>query len=912
MAPTAHSTFSASSAYRLIACPGSYQLALDLTQGVRHSTIYSAEGTLAHAISEACIDAGVEPSSFLGQTRNADGFDFTIDEDFVEAVSVYVEFVRGLMSLGYHVMLEQTVTPEIHWSDMDRVDVGIPLFGTADCIAYNPTSGHLIIADLKFGRGIAVEVVQNSQLKYYGSGALSPATFQQMLALDHLPDPVTLVKQVTTVIIQPRAPHPKGPIRGFDYAPGELVDWARKDLLPAVKKAIADKGKTRKPGDHCRFCPGLANVACTALHDFTLETARKAFMDTPIENLPPADSPLAALPSTNLSDKALADLMDRIAVIAPYLDAVRNLAHDRAVGGRNIHERLARRLQGKIVQGGAGDVRQAGAKPAVITGLARLAFVRNRLLHGRQKVLPRPVHQLPGGIVEAPDGPLRMRRARLDDDRRHLLDQRHRVRQVVKGKHLLESSGGEGPGTVIFKLRVLHHFNRDAASEFQVRDNKVPGRRIVGDAVSGAEQGYPHVHAVHVRPMDFRGHSLFEHDVVAEGHQPPDKLHVDRNGFDKVLVNSEVEAISVAGLPEETGRFHASINAGFRDSMCQRPLRRIDGRVPDALREVQRQLIGAGARNETVGGRRGKGGVSRRCHAIPYSPSDGDADAAGDQLGVRVKLPGARRRDFGKHLHAVLRLQLDDGRHGRRVLPEVDLQELDAFLDLFVRGHGRTGSPRCCRHRRASASACSGFIRANRNVSARNFCRSVWFCGTAAMLTVAGFRVDSPGQTDGSSGKTRAAASCASFRCSNTCLMVSIISGDRSDVMSGSGRGGPGGSVRSTHISESGCSASGSGSASIRAKTCAPTGNTGESFFVRAASTRSKSVFTRTAAPPLASASGFVNWCRGSMLRVLRSEGCLRREGLGKFAKGAFQIGFVVGDDGDIQGNLRHRVLCQG
>jgi hypothetical protein len=322
---TTHSLFSASASTRLMNCPGSYEFAQNFVDPkVRRATVFSAEGTLAHSLAEACVVSGTDPASFLGQTRTADGFDFFIDEEFVEGVNEYVNFLKGLFALGYRMLLERKVSPAHFWPDF--APLPIPLFGTSDCIAYHPGKHELVIGDLKFGKGVPVEVAGNTQTLYYGAGALDPQILSQ-LGKD------LVVKRVRTVIIQPRAIHPDGPIREADYTPAEIRDWSRDMLYPAVVRALEDKGKTLRAGKHCRFCPALPH--CPEVEKHAHETARSAFLNTPIENLP-AEPVLDELPARHLPDDKLGELLDRIAVVGPWLDAVKQLAQARLEQGRQV------------------------------------------------------------------------------------------------------------------------------------------------------------------------------------------------------------------------------------------------------------------------------------------------------------------------------------------------------------------------------------------------------------------------------------------------------------------------------------------------------------------------------------------------------------------------------------------------
>lgn len=324
MAPTAHSTFSASASARLLACPGSYALALKVDEEnghVRRASVFSAEGTLAHAMAEACLHASLDPSHFLGETRTADGFDFTVDEDMVDALRTYVDHVRGLTVMGYSVQLETRVRPSGLWEALPPLDVD--LFGTSDVVAYNPQTRDLRIVDLKFGRGVPVEAADNPQLLYYAAGALA-----------YLREQGAWPETVTATIIQPRAPHPSGPVRWCNYTANSVYEWARTTLYEGVARALSDNGQTLFAGKHCRFCPVAPH--CETLKNLSFQTARDAFLAAPGQNLPASAPDHAVMPQVTLSDAALGEILDKIEVIGPWIDAVKRLAIERLEAGQTV------------------------------------------------------------------------------------------------------------------------------------------------------------------------------------------------------------------------------------------------------------------------------------------------------------------------------------------------------------------------------------------------------------------------------------------------------------------------------------------------------------------------------------------------------------------------------------------------
>lgn len=334
MSPTAHSRFPASAAARLLACPGSYRLAAEAEEaaGGRRASVYAAEGTLAHSLAETCLLTGTEPEAFVGASFRADGHDFVVDEAYALALGVYVDLLRGLCALGYHVCLEERVDPSVQWDGLDPLP--IPLFGTADCIAYDPRSRQLVVADLKFGRGIAVEAPGNPQLLYYAAGAAHSRVVDRLCAESGVRS--NGVEGVRLIVCQPRSPHPEGPIRQVDYTFAEIREWARDVLYPGVRRALDDAGRTLVAGEHCRWCAYAPH--CPRPRELSLSVATTLFSGAPVENIPepdPTQGPGQGAPVL-LDDSELGALLDRIEIVRPWIEAVRQMAQDRLAAGADV------------------------------------------------------------------------------------------------------------------------------------------------------------------------------------------------------------------------------------------------------------------------------------------------------------------------------------------------------------------------------------------------------------------------------------------------------------------------------------------------------------------------------------------------------------------------------------------------
>jgi hypothetical protein len=271
-----HSKLGASSMHRWAPCPGSVRLSEGLDS---KSSDYAKEGTLAHDASAALIEG--KPTS-------------EITEEMREAISPYVDYVLGLKSTADVVFIE-------HRFVLDSVHPG--LFGTADAVTYHEMEKLLRVVDLKFGAGIPVEVFEdgkpNLQLAYYGLGALLSTGFK--------------VSEVELVIVQPRCPHPDGPIRKHRLSAIELLDFAA-DLVEAAKRT-EDPNAALVPGDHCRFCPAAA--ICPELHKKSVALAQQEFT-----------------PAFTYDPEKLAKTLDMLPVMEAWIKNVREFAYREAEHGR--------------------------------------------------------------------------------------------------------------------------------------------------------------------------------------------------------------------------------------------------------------------------------------------------------------------------------------------------------------------------------------------------------------------------------------------------------------------------------------------------------------------------------------------------------------------------------------------------
>jgi hypothetical protein len=255
--------------------------------------VYAAEGTVAHQLAEDYFKKSQVPEDMIGHTFSQDGFEIEITQEMVEAVRVYTDYIDDL-KVGKEMWVEQ----QFH-----MVKVHEDLWGTSDCVLYDPKEKTLYVRDYKHGQGVPVEVVGNDQLKYYALGSL--------LEMD-LP-----VSIVNVGICQPRCPHPDGPNRSIDFGAADLIDWSA-DLQDAVK-ATEKKDAALNPGEEqCRFCPAAAS--CPALQDMAMETAKDEF----------------SMVVGSYDPEVLADNLEKLPMIEAWCKKVREFAYGEAEHGRKV------------------------------------------------------------------------------------------------------------------------------------------------------------------------------------------------------------------------------------------------------------------------------------------------------------------------------------------------------------------------------------------------------------------------------------------------------------------------------------------------------------------------------------------------------------------------------------------------
>ncbi|BAQ16069.1 DUF2800 domain-containing protein [Methyloceanibacter caenitepidi] len=309
----AHAKLAPSASHRWIHCPGS----IKASEGIdEKSSVYANEGTAAHELAAICLKTGFDADHYIGQvvdieaenagtmflTKGAPLGDsltkFEVTDDMAENVQEYVDYVREFSRLeeDREIDVEQR---------LDMTHIHPECFGTGDTVIYLPKAEWLHVFDLKFGKGVVVEVEDNPQLLTYGSGAARRYHNRPL-------------KGVTLHVIQPRAPHPDGSARSKDYDILDLLEFEL-DLAQAAKATEAEAAPL-VAGDWCGFCPALPT--CGAAREKARTAALADFKD---------DDEWS---TEAMTPEALAKVLEEADFILTWVKSVQEYAHAEAVAGR--------------------------------------------------------------------------------------------------------------------------------------------------------------------------------------------------------------------------------------------------------------------------------------------------------------------------------------------------------------------------------------------------------------------------------------------------------------------------------------------------------------------------------------------------------------------------------------------------
>lgn len=331
--PEAHSEWSASGFKKIMLCPGSKVMEAGKADS---TTIYAAEGTAAHELLEMCLTSGTPAAGYVGRVIKADGFEIEVTDDMADHIQWVVDRVLDYKGDDGVMLVEQQLF-YAEYLDVPR-ETG---WGTGDVVILR--GEEVTVIDLKYGRGVAVDVEENPQLMLYGLGAVAE---HNGIAVD--------LERVRLVILQPRIS--RSPSE-WDTTVEALEAWGRSSARSAVNSAktaevMADPAPQQDAiwsdtflhagEDQCRFCKGKATcpklraeVSESALGGTAASADEFAELDT-------------VKPSAESDDAWLSASMAKADLIEGWLSAVRAEVERRLLAGGAVKGY-------KLVQGKQGN-----------------------------------------------------------------------------------------------------------------------------------------------------------------------------------------------------------------------------------------------------------------------------------------------------------------------------------------------------------------------------------------------------------------------------------------------------------------------------------------------------------------------------------------------------------------------------
>lgn len=292
----AHALLSASGSKRWINCTPSAKL--EEAEGPRKTSVYAAEGTLAHELSELYlrhdtlldIDDGAFNQGFDAIMSNE-----LFSDEMLDVVPIYVDYCIAEYKAAKTKCKFALIEIE---QKLDLTEYVPEAFGTADCCIIS--DGILEVIDLKYGKGVPVYSEFNTQLMLYGLGALR----KYSLMYD--------INKLKLTIVQPRINN----ISSWEISVDDLIKYAEETIKPAAQLAFKGEGEL-KAGSWCKFC--VVKNKCRALYDENLKIAKHEF----------------AKPEF-LTDDDIADVLKRAPMFIEWINSIKEYAEEKAIYEQKI------------------------------------------------------------------------------------------------------------------------------------------------------------------------------------------------------------------------------------------------------------------------------------------------------------------------------------------------------------------------------------------------------------------------------------------------------------------------------------------------------------------------------------------------------------------------------------------------
>lgn len=247
-----HSPWGPSSSKRGINCSGSVKASFGAPDD---ESVYAAEGTAAHYLSELARKHGLPCIDWLDHVFVVGKHKFTVDDEMADSAQAFVDWCA--QSPGTP-LTEQRIDYSAYFPKA-AIEAFGPAFGTLDDARLNDAI--VAIKDFKHGKGVQEWAKDNSQLKLQALGVLED--------FGYLYD----IQGFELGICQPRLNH----FDTWEISVDDLVKWAKETIPGWAERAM--EGAQFKAGDWCKFCRIRKKCAVRANAGMSLMLEQSEFED---------------------------------------------------------------------------------------------------------------------------------------------------------------------------------------------------------------------------------------------------------------------------------------------------------------------------------------------------------------------------------------------------------------------------------------------------------------------------------------------------------------------------------------------------------------------------------------------------------------------------------------------------------
>jgi hypothetical protein len=283
----AHSLLSASGSSRWMNCTPSARKEEHIPN---QESSYALEGTLAHELAEIELKKyfkEIDTIEYKSRLAIIEDNEF-YNDDMPEFVDNYVSYC--IERYIHYCAICKSVEVSIE----EKVDLTkyIPDgFGSNDFVII--ADKHIEVIDLKYGRGVSVSAIDNSQLKLYGLGSV----YKHRLSYQ--------MEDILLTIVQPRT----FSISSFLINVDVLEHWADTEVTTKAMMAHNGEGEL-KAGEWCKFCK--FKPKCRAIYDENVKLMQKDFSDP-----------------DELTEEEIKEIFDKSDQIVSWVNSVNALILDR-------------------------------------------------------------------------------------------------------------------------------------------------------------------------------------------------------------------------------------------------------------------------------------------------------------------------------------------------------------------------------------------------------------------------------------------------------------------------------------------------------------------------------------------------------------------------------------------------------